>query len=168
MAWYIEGSIACKYMQVVITVSCFTSYFCFIQGVHWHAATRLPPDHRRFTAAARGSWPTGCACLATTVGWCSLCPECGRKVKHNHSTGTVVVQRCLLYWHCGSKCCGWCKWHLRVPFLCLFVSFLGRSGMSFSLEYLSLARVIMFHYINPNNMRVTEFILSDNCIYSIW
>lgn len=97
MAWYFEGYISCKYMLVVITVSCFTSYHCFIQGVHWHAATRLSSDHRCFTAAARGSWPTGCACLTTTVGWSSLCPWCGRKVKHNCCTGTVVVQPCWLY-----------------------------------------------------------------------
>lgn len=145
MAWYFEGSVACKYMLIVITMSCFTSYYYFIQGVCWHAATRLPPDHCCFAAAARGSWPTGCACLTTTIGWCSLCPRCSRKVKHNRSTGTEVVQPSLLYWHCGSKCYGWCRWwHLRVLFLCLFFhSFLGHSGMSFSLEYLSLARVFM-------------------------
>jgi hypothetical protein len=55
MASYFEGSVAYKYMLVVIMLDCITFYCCFIPGVCWHAAIRLSPDHRCFTAAARGS-----------------------------------------------------------------------------------------------------------------
>jgi hypothetical protein len=60
------------------------------------------------------------------------------------SITVAQVQPCWLCWHCGRKCCEWCRWwYLRVPFLCLFHYFLGHSGTPLSLEYLPLARVIM-------------------------
>jgi hypothetical protein len=80
-----------------------------------------------------------------------------------------VVQSCWLYWHCGSKCCEWCRWwHLRVPFICLFLSFLGRSGMTFSFEYLSLARVIMFYCINPNKMHMLQSLFYLTVTLHVW
>jgi hypothetical protein len=80
-----------------------------------------------------------------------------------------VVRPCWLYWHCGSKCCGWCRWYLRIPILCLFHSFLGHSGISFSLEYLSLARVIMFNvHGSVHRKYILIYIQQDAMLHSLF